>query len=403
MPKDNPFEDFGSRPPQPPRGNRSSSKPKFDLPDFDRSKLIKVVMAAFAALFVFIVFLTGRGGIVEVKDNEVAVIVNYLSGKSTVITTPGYKVFMPFANQAFKFDRTPNEFLMEGESRGVRPSESTTIVRKLTARANDGSNFWFEKLEIHYKLLEDQADVVLSDSGEGDAFKENWVRAYARSVLRDEFGRFSAEQVADPTNYDTATQTSRVRLNELLNPHGIEITQILTPKPQFEPKYEKAIEDRKIADQEVERLKEEFDRLDRDREKRLANIERDKNTLFEELKGELEGERIATERDKVKVEKEADAFKIAEVASGLAVEERQKQEALALEEQARKEAEGLRARVDALAKRGDILVREELARKLAQITFTIVPYRRDPTPTRLEHSNATSVENASAGVLGEGN
>ena len=387
---DDPF-----RPPPPP-GRRRPQAPSFELPRLSRKVILRGLAGLFLALFVFLIFLTGRGGLVEVKDNEVAVIVNYLSGESRVVTTPGYKLFLPFANQAFKFDRTPNALIMEGERDGIMPSPSTTVVRKLTVRANDGSNFWFEKLEIHYKLIEGQAHEVLADSGPGDAFKENWVRSYARSILRDEFGRYSAEEVADPTTYDNATLASLTRLNALLRPHGIEIMQIITPKPKFEEKYEKAIEDRKIANQEVERLKEEFHRLDKDREKRLANIERDMNTQYQELIGELEAERIAAERERVRQEKAADAWRITQVAEGQAEEESLIQQARALEEKARKEAEGLRARVEALARRGDILVREELARRLAGITFNILPYRRDPTPTRIEHLNGGALERAAA-------
>ncbi len=329
------------------------------------------------------VVLTGRGGLVEIEDTEVAVVVNYLSGESELVANPGYKIFLPFIEQAFKFDKTPNLFLMEGD-RDRGPNH----VRKLTVRANDGSNFWFEELTIRYQLRASMAPLVLADSGPGDAFKQNWVRAYARSILRDEFGRLSVEEAADPSAYNQATADARDRLNEVLMPHGIEVTSIITPKPKFEDKYEKAIADRKVANQEVERLREEAKRLENQREKRLADIERDMATAFEQLLGTLEAERIAEEKERVRVEKEADAFKIAEVAQGTAANARMVEEATAMAEKARKEAEGLRARVDALAARGDILVREALAEKLAQIVFNVVPYRRDPSPTRIEHLGA---------------
>jgi hypothetical protein len=85
---------------------------------------------------------------------------------------------------------------------------------------------------------------------------------------------------------------------------------------------------------------------------------------------------------------EADAYAIGEVASGQATEQGRLQEARGLEEQARKDAEGLAAKVAAVAKRGDILVREALAKKMASIRFEIIPYRRDPAPVRIEHLGA---------------
>ena len=64
-------------------------------------------------------------------------------------------------------------------------------------RAADGSNFWFEDIRIQYELIPSEATTVLSDSGAGEGFKQNWVRAFARSILRDEFGKFAAAEIAD--------------------------------------------------------------------------------------------------------------------------------------------------------------------------------------------------------------
>ncbi len=340
--------------------------------------------AAVVVLLVMVgVIITGRGGLVEVDDTEVAVVMNYFTGEKELVATPGYKIFMPFAEQAYLFDKSPNKFLMEGDR-----DLDANHVRRLTVRANDGSNFWFETLEIQYQLIAAEAALVLADSGPGDAFKQNWVRAYARSVLRDVFGQYSAEEMADPTTFSQATPQARERLNDLLKPHGIRIIQVITPKPRFEDRYEQAIQDRKVANQSVERLKAQGIQLEKERDRRLGEVERDKATEFEQLLGTLEAERIGAERDQVRLEKEADAYKIKLVADGRAAENRMLQEAVALETKARKEAEGLRARVEALAARGDILVREALAEKLAQIVFNVVPYRRDPSPTRIEHLGA---------------
>ncbi len=374
------FPDFGSgggaQPPRPPRGPG-----RFQLPQGRRwvwgTALVVVLLVLLG------VFLTGRGGLVEIADTEVAVVVNYLTGQKELVATPGYKIFIPFVEQAFKFDKSPNKFLMEGD-RDVDANH----VRRLTVRANDGSNFWFETLEIQYQLIVSQAPLVLSDSGPGDEFKQNWVRAFARSVLRDVFGQFSAEEMADPTTFSQATPMASQRLNALLEPHGLRIIQIITPKPRFEDRYEQAIQDRKVANQSVERLKAQAVQLEKERDRRLGEVERDMATSFEQLLGTLEAERISAEREQVKREKEADAYKIKLVAEGEAAENRMLQEATALETKARKEAEGLRARVEALAARGDILVREALAEKLASIIFEVVPYRRDPSPTRIEHLGA---------------
>jgi membrane protease subunit HflC len=366
------FPNFGSPPPINPSGPQS---PKV------KKALVVGGICVVAFIIVVVAFVSGKGGIVEVDDSQACVVVNYISGNVEVYNTPGYKIFLPFAAQAFLFDKSPNKFIMEGDK-----DVDSNHVSKLTVRANDGSNFWFETLEIQYRIDPMKAGIVLSDSGSGTSFKSNWVKSYARSVLRDEFGRFSAEEVADPSNYNTATTAAENRLNEMLALHGVVIMQIITPKPQFEQRYEKAIEDRKVANQEVEKLKAQAIQLTRERERRLADIERDKATEYELLLGTLEAERISATKDAVRVTKSADAQKISDMAAGQAQELANFQEAEGLKVQAQKEAEGLRAQVEALAKQGDILVREKLAEKFSTIKFNIIPYRRDPAPTRLEHS-----------------
>jgi hypothetical protein len=277
------------------RGDRRSPFPPVASPQMWR-------WTALGLVFVLVIVLAamGLGGIAEVKDHEVALIVNYITGSTEVDTIPGNKIFIPFVHEVFTFDKSPNKFLMEG-----KVDLDTDHVRELTVRASDGSNFWFESLEIQYQLLPPETQVVINDSGTGDAFKKFWLMAYARSVLRDEFGKFDPEGISNPSSYSKARVDSQVRLNTLLKPHGIEIIQITTPKPKFVPDYEKAIEDRKLAEQEVERLKAKALQLRQEKAKRLAEIESTRGQEFAGLKGQLAASLTEAEASKIKVEREA--------------------------------------------------------------------------------------------------
>jgi len=368
------FEDaFEANPP--PDGTGGRRRP----PKVNPAKLVAWLGIGALLLIVLLVFASGQGGIVEVGDTQVAVIVNYFGGEPEMVLQPGYKVFVPFVKQAFLFDKSPQKFMMEGE-RNV----SANHVSKLTVRANDGSNFWFDEVEIQYELIPEQVPLVLADSGSGESFKVNWVRAYARSILRDEFGKFTASDIANPTIYKTATSIAKDRLNEVLNPHGARIIQIITPKPKFDAAYERSIEDRKVADQETERLQARALQLERERERRLAQIDATKAVEYEALKGTLEAERIEAERNLVRVEKSADAYAMQIVAGGEAKKSQLTEQARGMTAKATKEAEGLKAIIEALEKRGEVLVREKLAERLGEIEFTLVPYTRDAAPERVE-------------------
>ncbi|NQU49192.1 MAG: hypothetical protein HQ519_11135 [Planctomycetes bacterium] len=396
-PSDFPDPSGGSRPPRPPRPPRrprppgGGGGPDFQMPQMPKMpKLPRKLIGFLGGLALLLIIgvgavVSGRAGIVEISDTEVAVIVNYVTGNSEVVNRPGYRIFLPFLEQAFIFDKSPQEFKMSGD-RDIDDNH----VRKLTVRAKDGSNFWFEDMTIQYRLIPSASNLVLNDSGSSDAFKQNWVRTFARSILRDEFGKFSSEEVADQSNYTEATTRAKQRLNEDLLKHGVTINEIITPKPKFEERYETSIADRKAANQEVEKLKENAIRLIRQRERRLADIERDKATEYELLLGDLEAKKIGAERDAVQIRKSAEASRISVSADGKATEARLLQEAEGLVAKAQKEADGLTAKVLALAARGDVLVREALAEKFARIQFEIVPYRRDPAPIRIEHLGAST-------------
>ena len=322
----------------------------------------------------------GKLGVVNVSAEEVAVKMNYVTGNRTVVTTPGYQIYIPFLEEVFKFDRTPQKFEMEGKR-----ALSHNHVPFLTVRAKDGSNFSFDELEIQYAITPGDTSETLDDSGPGDGFKRQWIRAYARSVLRDEFGKYSAVEVADPTSYQAARIASEDRLRAMLSDHGLELIQVICPKPRFDPDYEQAIEDRKVADQEVEKLREEESRLLNERERVLAAAKKEKEIEWQSLQGTLTKALLNAEQSQIELEKGADAFAVAKGFEAKAENAQLVQQAVGLTAKYTKEAEGILARAEALEKRGEVVVREALIAKLTSIDFTLVPYNRDPAPKRLEH------------------
>ncbi len=196
--------------------------------------------------------------------------------------------------------------------------------------------------------------------------------------------------MANPATYRAARVASTERLNELLRPHGIEIMQIVTPKPKFDEAYEEAIEDRKVADQDVERLIAYKEQLLQEREQALAELEKNKEIERQTLEGDLARQLKGVEQEAIQVRMTADAYALGRLAEGEAVKARKVNDADGLEEQYRREAEGLVAKAKALEERGEIIVREALVKKLAEISFTFLPYSRDATPKRLEHIDRTS-------------
>ena len=234
------------------------------LPKIPKLNLTAILVAA-VLVIVLGELLLGQGGFVEVEPGEVAVIYNntgfaLFGDDRRTITDQGARTFIPGLQSVVVLERRPQVFVMSTEAFQKTAAKRSylgevqkeNVAPSLTVRANDGSNFFFDRLEIHYQLIPQQAAVVVETSGPSDGYKQHLILTFAREILRDEFGRYTFLEVADPGTYGAATSEAKKRLNETLLKYGVEVTQIVTPKPSFDARVEKAIEARQNAEQEVE-------------------------------------------------------------------------------------------------------------------------------------------------------
>jgi len=162
-----------------------------------------------------------------------------------------------------------------------------------------------------------------------------------REILRDEFGRFSFLEIANPTNYGIATAEAKRRLNDALAPYGISVTQIVTPKPQFDERVEKAIEERQNAEQEVEVQVEKRNKLEQEKQLKIQSVEQSKNAQYQTLVAELEAAQKAADNKLISVKRDADKYHIDRDATGTAYRDEKVTRAKANEEAYRKEAQAL--------------------------------------------------------------
>ncbi len=317
---------------------------------------------------------TGAFGLVDVPPSHVAVRIDYPSGSLSVIEGPGYAFHLPFLQEVRLLERRPQVFLMEGDK-----NKSERHVRYLTVRAKDGSNFWFDSMEIHYRIRPEAADELLSDSGTDAAFQQ-WLPAYARAVLRDEFGRHAAQDVANQTISQTAKQEAQRRLNAYLAPHGVEVVQITTPKPKFDREYEQSIDERKIANQEVEKLEAQLNQLQEERGQRLAKVRKEKEIELAELRETLAEAHLKAESQAIDIRGKADAYARQRQIEGEGKRAELAAQSEAARERTASEAEELRSKVAAVASGGDAAVRAAFVERLSGVSLRIAPRAPAATP-----------------------
>lgn len=364
---------------------QGEAAPKPPLPPW--RKALRAILPIWAALILLGTFVFGSDFAVEVEPGEVAVIYNMsgigLFGEDVEVTKEqGLQVIWPYFQRIEKIDMRPRIFMMEGNA-----DVSDEHVKQLTVRASDGSNFFFEKVEIHYQILPASAGDVIRQNGPGDGYKIHALKVHAREIMRNEFGRYSFLDIADPRTYGEATARAKQALNERLNPLGLEVTNIPPPKPSFDQRVEQAIEERQNAEQEVEVQGEKRNKLVQEQGRRIQQVVQAKNGEYQALIAELEAKKQQAMNRLIAVKREADKYWIERKTEGEADRDEKVTRAAANEIASQKAAEGLAAQIKAVGASGpDVLNREIAVHVFPQLEkIRAVPYARSSTPVDIRY------------------
>ena len=322
----------------------------------------------------------GEGVAVKVNPNEHAVRLGVWDGELSAVEGTGYQMTLPGVAEIFRFAKASRTLVME-QGKGDTP----TGTGRLRVRSRGGSAFFFEAVELEYRVTEAGAvDFLRSSGGQMDR-AESWVMAIARQVLRDEFGRYSVQEVMDAVVCDEARAKSFVALNEELGAFGIEVLQLNMGKPNFDRTYEMAINQRKVADQEVERLGAELLQKVREQEQRLGKARKEVEVRGKMLVAELERELVQAVTSTLTIRGEAESYAMSRKLAGEVAKAKLEVQATSLEESGRAQAQALVAELSSLEGRGDIAIREQLVANLSKVIFKLTPFPSDPDPDRIDH------------------
>jgi regulator of protease activity HflC (stomatin/prohibitin superfamily) len=346
---------------------------------FERLRKRGLGTIGWVVLALVVLGVTLSSSFVVIQPGEVAVRINNLTGKRDTIVQPGLVMRAPFGlHSIYVVDASPQTFVMTGTK-----NTDDLHVSELTVRASDGSNFLFNDTTIIFQVLGDKAEDAVRDAGPSTAFRR-WLRPYARSILRDEFGRESTITVSNPANFGAATERARTRLNALLEPHGIVVTQIVTPRPRFSDEYENLIESRNEADNQLVVISSDLARAGTDRSRRLAEVDRDQNRVIQEKRAELEAALATAVAEQAETTRQADGYRIDTVAKGQAALASAERRAAELRGQLTADLQAQKSSIDAFANQPVERVMERLGTKLSGVTIGIQPYARDGSPSRIQ-------------------
>jgi regulator of protease activity HflC (stomatin/prohibitin superfamily) len=303
-----------------------------------------------------VVLMTALSGCVlpyNIGPTEVAVKTNktFIGGKGVqeeLGESGATKFYMPFMTQWDSFETKLQTLEMSasatsGDRMGADDMQFKTI---------DGNDISLD-VTITYFIIPEKAAYILQNVATTDQeLKEHIVRTVARSKPRDIFGELETEGFYDAVERSAKAEEAKSRLNEIMKPYGIVIDRVNTGDYRFNPEYQQAIEEKKIADQQVEKNKSSAKAAE---EEYLRKVE--------EAKGEV-SQMIAKANGSFEVAKiEADAYL-----------EQQKKIAQAIEAEGRAEAEGIMKMNEALSGGGgEAMVKLKIAESLKGKKIIMLP------------------------------
>jgi regulator of protease activity HflC (stomatin/prohibitin superfamily) len=198
-----------------------------------------------------------------------------------------------------------------------------------------------------------RAPHLLNKVGEStEQVKEKLVRPACRSIVRDVLNSLRSEEFYVSEKRFAKAAEARDRLAAVLEPEGIMVRQVILGEHHFNPEYEKVIRDKKLAEQNSERMRSEA----------RATAEQVKSEL-QKAKGSVNQTLAAAQG----------ALDTAKLSSDAQLFQNQKQaEALVAEKKAH--AQGVRKQNEALAgSGGTALVKLKIAEALAGKDLVFLP------------------------------
>lgn len=301
------------------------------------------------AILVVILFYPHRTGNTEIGVRTVKFGIFSKKGVVDKVYEPASIYFFPaIFNDWHVFDkRLLNLEMTFAGTTGDRHQRDDLLFKTI-----DGNDISLDVI-ITYRIIPEKAPHILQNAAANmEELKDNIVRTIGRSKPRDIFGELTTEQFYESGNREAKANAAKSILNNILNEYGVEVERVSTRDYRFSPEYTKAIEDKKIADQMVEKNRSEKNAIVEEYKRKLQEAVGEVNQMIAAANGSYQQAKI-----------EADAYY-----------EKQMLLAEAIENEGIAEAEGIQRMNEALSgKGGEIMVKMKIAESLKHKKIILIP------------------------------
>ena len=162
---------------------------------------------------------------------------------------------------------------------------------------------------VTWRIDPAKAPTILQRVGEStEDVSDRIVRPAARAYVRDALNKLRSEDFYVADKRFASAEDARQLLQAALNPEGVVVEQVILGEHRFAPAYEEVIRDKKLAEQNAEKLKSEAVAAS---EASKRNLESARGKVAQQIataNGELAQAKLAADAALVKAKNEAEAL-----------------------------------------------------------------------------------------------
>jgi regulator of protease activity HflC (stomatin/prohibitin superfamily) len=226
-------------------------------------------------------------------------------------------IFLPFINDWNTFDtKLQNLEMVYDPSRGDRRTRDDLLFKTI-----DGNDISLDVI-IAYRIDPDKAPYILQNvAKDNQTLRDKVVRTIARSKPRDIFGELGTEEFYVADKREAQSERAKDVLQEMLGPMGVIVEKVLTKDYRFNREYQKAIEDKKVADQQVQKNKSAQHAALEEYKRKLEEAKGEVNKLVADADGEYRKAKIEADVYYEKQKLIAEAIKAEGIADAKGIQE----------------------------------------------------------------------------------
>lgn len=242
-----------------------------------------------------------RQGIKHVREDQVGVYINNLTGTMRLIDRVGYHVYIPYLADFYVLEKTIQKMSLTWQrERGGSP-------RDIQLKTVDGSDVSLD-VTINFKIIPRNALTVLQQSGLGARFADLWIESHTRHIALELFGELTTEELYDASRRNAKAEQCLERMNRLLQPQGIEVIAFIPGDFRFYREYEDVIREKKLADQQVEEQQAQARAFLQDQNRQIVEAVKQSEVKLREFEGECQNRLVQAQAEAQKIKRNADQY-----------------------------------------------------------------------------------------------